>query len=343
MTILAIETSCDETSAAVVQDGRKVLSNVVASQAEIHSEFGGVVPEVAARAHIENIIPVIDRALADASTDWSGIDALAVVEGAGLLPSLLTGVATAKSLALSLGKPLIPVNHIIGHIYANWAGRKQDDIAFPALALIVSGGHTDLHYMAGHLQLQRLGGTIDDAAGEAFDKVAKLLGLGYPGGPIVSERAEQGNPRAFDFPRALIDEPNYDFSFSGLKTSVIYKVRGLEKENDLTDRQVNDICASFQQAVVDVLVKKTLAAAKAKGVKSVLLAGGVSANKLLRQTLTDKVSALPEVSYYQPGLGYCLDNAAMAGIAAWYIQNEESSRPFSWDKVEARPGLVIQK
>ncbi len=342
MNILAIETSCDETSAAVVRDGRKVLSNVVASQAEIHSRYGGVVPEVAARAHIETIIPVVDQALQNAKVDWEKIEAIAVVEGAGLLPSLLTGVATAKSLALSLPKPLIPVSHIIGHVYANWIGRAEDEIKFPVLALVVSGGHTDLHLMAGHLQFQRLGGTLDDASGEAFDKVAKLLDLGYPGGPVISERAEQGNAKAYDFPRGMIDEENYDFSFSGLKTAVIYKVRELEKKSPLTDQQINDICASFQQAVVDVLVAKTVAAAKEHQAQSVLLAGGVAANKLLRETMAKEVSQLGQVSYYQPELSYCLDNAAMAGTAAWYLQKYNSDQAAAWDQVEARPGLRIK-
>lgn len=343
MNILAIETSCDETSAAVVSDGRDVLSNVVASQAEIHSLYGGVVPEVAARTHIESIIPVIDEAKQIAEVGWQQIEALAVVEGAGLLPSLLVGVASAKSLALALGKPLIPVNHIIGHIYANWINRDFKDIAFPALALVVSGGHTDLHIMAGHLKFERLGGTLDDAAGEAFDKVANLLELGYPGGPIISKRAEKGNSEAFDFPRSMMNQNDFDFSFSGLKTAVIYQVRDLEKKVSLTDQQVNDICASFQQAAVDVLVAKALRAAEKFQVKSVLLAGGVAANKLLRETLTKRIAEdLPGIYYYQPGMEYCLDNAAMIGIAAHYLWEQNPNQYQSWSEVEALASLKIK-
>lgn len=341
MKILAIETSCDETSAAVVADGRKVLSNVVSSQIDIHSQYGGVVPEVAARAHTESIIPVVHKALSLAKVNWNDIDSLAVVEGAGLLPSLLTGIATAKSLALAKQKPLIPVNHIVGHIYANWIGRDEGDIAFPVLALVVSGGHTDLHLMKDHLEFTRLGGTLDDAAGEAFDKVAKLLGLGYPGGPIVSERAEQGNPEAFDFPRGMIGEENYNFSFSGLKTAVIYKVHQLRKKNSLTKQQINDICASFQQAVIDVLVTKTIRAAREYKVKSIILAGGVAANKLLRQTMKEKIATeLSQVSYYQPDLKECLDNAAMVGVAAFY-SDQGNIKSAEWSLAEARPSLRI--
>jgi N6-L-threonylcarbamoyladenine synthase len=348
MNILAIETSCDETSAAVVSNGREVLSNVVASQAAIHSQYGGVVPEVAARQHIESIIPVIDEAKKIAGVDWSQIDALAVVQGAGLLPSLLSGVATAKSLALALGKPLVPVNHIIGHIYANWIGRDSDAIEFPALALIVSGGHTDLYIMSGHLRFKHLGGTLDDAAGEAFDKVASLLGLGYPGGPEISKRAEMGDSQAFAFPRSLMTTANFNFSFSGLKTSVINQVRKLEKSaggeaGQLSENQINDISASFEQAVVDSLVTKTIRAAEKYRVPSLLLAGGVAANKNLRATLSSQAAAvLPKTSYYQPDLSYCLDNAAMAGVAASYLWSAAPTKFSNWAAVEALSDLKIE-
>ncbi|EKD49142.1 MAG: hypothetical protein ACD_63C00256G0003 [uncultured bacterium] len=318
--ILAIETSCDETSVAVIQ-GTEVLSNIVASQAKLHSEYGGVVPEVAARAHIENIIPVIDEAFSVAFRKnsghgcWNNIDYIAVTEGLGLLPSLLMGVATAKALAFATGKPLIPVDHITGHIYANWIGKK-DEIKFPALALVVSGGHTELQLMRSHMRFERIGGTLDDAAGEAFDKVANLLELGYPGGPVVSKKAEDGKPDAFDFPRALIKKDNFDFSFSGLKTSVIYTVKKLGK---LSSSDVNNICASFEQAVVDVLVEKTLCAIEKFKVKSVLLAGGVAANKKLRKTLQENISKkFPQIFYHQPNVKHCLDNAAMIGSAAFF-------------------------
>lgn len=342
MNIFAIETSCDETSAAVVKDGRVVLSNIVASQIDLHSPYGGVVPEVAARAHIEKIIPVIEAARAKAKVTWPEIDLLAVVEGAGLLPSLLVGVNTAKTLSFALKKPLIPVNHIVGHIYANWLGLPKEAIKFPVIALVVSGGHTELLLMKDHLHFTRLGGTLDDAAGEAFDKVANLLKLGYPGGPIVFRRAEKGDAKAFDFPRALIDQANYDFSFSGLKTSVIYQVRELEKKNKLSPQQVNDLCASFQQAAVDVLVGKSLRAIAQYKTKSFVLAGGVAANKLLRGTLQSQIARqFPAVKYYQPELGYCVDNAAMIGAAAYFLQRKYKDKKWEWKRLEALPGLRL--
>lgn len=342
MNIFAIETSCDETSAAVVCDGRMVLSNVVASQIDLHSPYGGVVPEVAARAHIEKIIPVIEAAREKAKVSWKEIALLAVVEGAGLLPSLLVGVNTAKTLSFALKKPLIPVNHIVGHIYANWLGLPAETIKFPAIALVVSGGHSELLLMKDHLHFSRLGGTLDDAAGEAFDKVANLLKLGYPGGPIVSQRAEEGNPAKFDFPRALIDQENYNFSFSGLKTSVIYQVRELEKRKKLSDQQINDLCASFQQAAIDVLVGKSLRAMAQYKTKSFVLAGGVAANKLLRETLKCKITRqFSAVKYYQPEFGYCVDNAAMIGAAAYFLQKKVRDKRWEWRHLEALPGLRL--
>ncbi len=342
MNILAIETSCDETSVAVVRDGGIVLSNVVASQIDLHSRYGGVVPEVAARAHIEKIIPVVEAAREKARMPWSKIDSLAVVEGAGLLPALLVGVTTAKSLSLALKKPLIPVNHIVGHIYANWLGLPAETIKFPLIALVVSGGHSELLLMKDHLHFTRLGGTLDDAAGEAFDKVANLLKLGYPGGPIVSRRAETGKAEAFNFPRALIDRPGYDFSFSGLKTSVIYQVRDLEKKKNLSAKQVNDLCASFQQAAVDVLVSKSLRAIAQYKIKSFVLAGGVAANRLLRETLQNDIGRrFPSVKYYQPKFEYCVDNAAMIGAAAYFMQRKHKNSKWEWKHLEALPGLHV--
>ncbi len=342
MNIFAIETSCDETAAAVIKDGRQVLSNVVASQIELHSPYGGVVPEVAARAHIEKIIPVIEAARAKAKISWTEIDYLSVVEGAGLLPSLLVGVTTAKSLSFALRKPLIPVNHIVGHIYANWLELPRETITFPALSLIVSGGHTELLSMKDHCQFTRLGGTLDDAAGEAFDKVANLLKLGYPGGPVVSRRALRGDPEKFHFPRALINQANYDFSFSGIKTAVIYRVRELTKKNKLNPSQINDLCASFQQAVVDVLVAKSLKAISAYRIKSFVLAGGVAANKLLRETMRAKIThQSPTVRYYQPRLEYCADNAAMIGAAAYFMQRKSKNKKRGWRDLEALPGRHI--
>jgi N6-L-threonylcarbamoyladenine synthase len=342
MNIFAIETSCDETSAAVIKNGREILSNVVASQINLHSKYGGVVPEVAARAHVEKIIPVIESAREQAGMDWSDIDKLAVVEGAGLLPALLVGVNTAKSLALALHKPLIPVNHIVGHIYANWLGQSAGAIKFPLIALVVSGGHSELLLMRDHWRFQRLGGTLDDAAGEAFDKVASLLELGYPGGPIISQRAEQGNPRAFDFPRALLDQDNFDFSFSGLKTAVIYQVRALQRRGELSATQIDDLCASFQQAAVDALVEKSRRAIKKFQTKTFLLAGGVAANKRLRETLQKKIAAeFPRVRYHQPEVRLCMDNGAMIGAAAYFMAKKFPRRRWDWKKLEAVPGLRI--
>ena len=342
MNIFAIETSCDETSAAVVKDGRVVLSNIVASQIDLHCRYGGVVPEVAARAHIEKIIPVIEAARAQASVVWSELDFLAVVEGAGLLPSLLVGVNTAKTLSFALKKPLLPVNHIVGHIYANWLGRPRDTIKFPLIALVVSGGHTELLLMKDHWNFNRLGGTLDDAAGEAFDKIANLLKLGYPGGPIVSRRAQRGRADAFSFPRALLDQDNYDFSFSGLKTAVINQVRQLEKKQALAAAQKNDLCASFQQAAVDVLVGKSLRAIGEYRPRSFVLAGGVAANQRLRQSLAAALkSHFPAVAYYQPAPQYCVDNAAMIGAAAYFLHRQLRGKHRTWKNLEALPGLHL--
>lgn len=329
--ILAIETSCDETAAAVIENGYHIRSNVVASQIDIHRRYGGVFPEVASRQHILAINPVIQDALTQAQDSWAQLDAIAVTRGPGLVGSLLVGVNTAKGLALSLGLQLIGVNHLEGHIYANWldtAGKgKAPRIKFPVLALIVSGGHTELVLVNGHGQYEILGRTIDDAAGEAFDKVARIMGIGFPGGPAIQEAAQGGNPAAYDFPRARLGD-SFDFSFSGLKTAVLRVVQKYTNTDrllspakaagpaqlPLRSMPIADIAASFQMAVVDVLVSKTIAAAEKHNVTEIHLAGGVSANGLLRDTITAQANRPVRV----PPLYLCTDNAAMIGAAAYW-------------------------
>lgn len=312
MTVLGIETSCDETSVAVVADGRKLLSNVVASQMEEHARYGGVVPELASRRHVEQILPVLREALKDANVGWDDINAIAVTNRPGLLGALLVGVSAAKALAMALNKPIVGVHHIEAHLYANWL--TDASVEFPAVALVVSGGHTDLFHLKNHGEYVLLGRTRDDAAGEAFDKGARLLGLGYPGGPAVQKAAEGGNPKAIAFPRALLPG-THEFSFSGLKTSLRYALQ----KPDLPLTQ--DIAASFQEAIVDVLVKKTVLAARELGVKRVLLAGGVSANARLREKMTDACQK-EELALYYPPPALCTDNAAMIACAGhWNLLN----------------------
>ena len=286
MKIFGIETSCDETAAAVVEDGTKVLSNVIASSVDMHQTTGGVVPEVAAREHLKQISPVIDKALADAGCEWKDIDAIAVTANPGLIASLLVGINTAQTIAYIHQKPLIKVDHVIGHVYANFLERETPP-QFPLLVLTVSGGHNELMLMRGHHDFVKLGETLDDAAGEAFDKVARLLGLGYPGGPVISKTALNGNPNTFKFPRPMLGGENkYNFSFSGLKSSVRREVENLKETND---QVIADLCASFQQAVIETLVDKLLLAVQEHKVKEVHLAGGVSANRLLRQVTREKL------------------------------------------------------
>ncbi len=312
--ILGIETSCDETAAAVVEDGRKILSNAVASQVDLHAQFGGVFPEVASREHIKKIYPIIDQALKDAHLKLTDLDGIAVTRGPGLPGALVVGINMAKGLALSSGLPLMGINHLEGHLYSAWLTEEEpfpDAPNFPLLALIVSGGHSELILMKEHLKYQRLGGTLDDAAGEAFDKIARLLDLGYPGGPAIQKAAQEGDPQAFDFPRAWLGD-SWDFSFSGLKTAVLRVVRSLEEEGSIVP--VDDIAASFQESVVDVLVTKTLNATEEFDVKEILIVGGVSANQSLRQSILSK-SDLP---VHIPPLFLCTDNAAMIAGAGCY-------------------------
>jgi N6-L-threonylcarbamoyladenine synthase len=310
--IVGIETSCDETAAAVVEDGRRVLSEAVASQAELHAQYGGIFPEAASRVHIETIYPIVDQVLESAHVGLESVDAIAVTRGPGLAGSLVVGMNMAKGLALASGLPLIGINHLEGHLYSIWLVANEAEPAFPLLGLVVSGGHTELVLMQDHLTYRRLGGTLDDAAGEAFDKVARLLGLGYPGGPAIQEAAEEGDPSAFKFPRAWL-EGTSDFSFSGLKTAVLREVRkqqpdleaGVEAPQE--GLPVADLAASFQQAVIDVLVKKTLAAAEEFEAATVLVAGGVSANGPLRAAFEES----SHVPVRVPPIRYCTDNAAM--------------------------------
>jgi N6-L-threonylcarbamoyladenine synthase len=321
MKIFGIETSCDETAAAVVEDGVKVLSNVIASSIDLHQATGGVVPEVAAREHLKQISPVVDKALADAGCELADIDAIAVTTNPGLIASLLVGINTAQTLAYIHQKPLIEVDHVHGHIYANFLERKTPP-EFPILVLTVSGGHNELMLMRGHHDFIKLGETLDDAAGEAFDKVARLLGLGYPGGPVISKLAEKGDPAAFKFPRPMLGKENkLNFSFSGLKAAVRREVEHLKKADDQT---IANLCASFQQAVIETLVDKLVLATQEHEVKEVHLAGGVSANRLLRKMAREKLpNKLPLLWPIEQI--FCTDNAAMIAGAAHFQSFREPS------------------
>ncbi len=326
-TILAIESSCDETACAIIRDGREVLANVIASQADLHAQFGGVVPEVAARSHIEVVIPVIEEALTDAELSWDDIDAIAVTRGPGLIGSLLIGVLTARVLAAEKKKPLIGVNHILAHAYASFLTNSEQP-TFPMLALIVSGGDSRLMLFQEDLSFALIGQTRDDAAGEAFDKVAKLLGLPYPGGPNISKVAADGNDQAYEFPIAKMGE-SYDFSFSGLKTAVLRQVQqivgdkpglaDLKKTYQLPSETVADIAASFERTVVETLVRGLLRAYNAYTPASVVIGGGVSANKRLREAI---VAQIPEARVVPPV--FCTDNAAMIGALAYQMVAQRS-------------------
>ncbi len=309
--VLAIETSCDETSASVVKGGRDILSNVIVSQVDLHGEYGGIVPEIASRAHVEALTPAIGEALRDADLTFWDVDAIAATIGPGLIGSLLVGVAEAKSIAAVLGVPFVGVNHLEGHLYSNLL--SDSEAAFPALALIISGGHTMLVHVRGNGDYKVMGGTIDDAAGEAFDKVARFLGLDYPGGPEIDRLSLLGNPEAIAFPRAMIAEEGYDVSYSGLKTAVINHVRKAESRNEQIS--IEDVAASFQQAVVDVQVFKTIAATKAAGIHRVFLCGGVAANSGLRQGLAEACQK-EGFSLHVPPMELCTDNAAMIAACA---------------------------
>jgi N6-L-threonylcarbamoyladenine synthase len=318
MNILGIETSCDETCAAVVQDGRRVLSNVVATQIEIHQKYGGVVPEIASRAHLEALVPVVTEALEPSGMTLEAIDAVAVVYRPGLIGSLLLGLTAAKTLAWLHDKPLVGVNHVESHIYA--ACLERDTLPFPCVSLIVSGGHTSLYYSKSPLEHELLGATTDDAAGEAFDKVAALLGLPYPGGPSVDRAAERGSAAAVPLSRPWLSRDSLDFSFSGVKTAILYHVRGQgagakKRVTALSEQEIADTAASFQECAVDVLVGKTLRAAEARGVDRILVGGGVAANRRLRQRFQEEADRLG-LEILLPQMRFCTDNAAMvAGLA----------------------------
>lgn len=341
--ILAIETSCDETAAAVLEMRNnkkrpeiKTLSSVIKSQIGLHSKFGGVVPEAAARAHVKNIRPVVEKALSTNHLALSTIDYIAVTQGPGLIPSLIVGVEFAKALSLATGKPLIPVNHMLGHLYSPFSensgkGLKIKDM-FPMISLIVSGGHTILVLMEDIKNYRVLGQTVDDAAGEAFDKVAKMLKLPYPGGPEVSKLAAKGKPD-FEFPRPMIHNKNYDFSFSGLKTAVLYRLRDFPKTKPA------DLCKAFEDAVVDVLVTKTLRAAKEFKARSISLSGGVAANKSLREALKLKTQDL-RLNFFVPPQNLCTDNAEMIGLAASFMLHNGFNVQ-TYKKIKAEPNLLV--
>lgn len=332
MIILGIESSCDETAAAVLKTNGRIFdlrSNVVSSQIEIHKKYGGVVPEVAARNHIVNIIPVIDQALAVAGVSPKKIDRLAVTAGPGLITSLMVGLQTAKTLALAWQKPIVPINHMKAHLYANWLENKK--IKYPAICLIVSGGHTELVYLKSAFDFKKIGQTVDDAAGEAFDKVAQLLDIGYPGGPAVSKLAKAGNANTFKLARPMINSNDYNFSFSGLKTSVLYTAQKIKSK----DKKFKaDMCASFEQAAVEVLTKKTIKAAQDFKVKTIMLSGGVSANYRLRQVMAELANK-NNFDFSMPRFDFCTDNAAMVAVAGYF------GKPLAIEKIKVDPNLSI--
>lgn len=357
MKILGIETSCDETAASVVEDGRKILSNVVATSSKMHAMTGGIIPEQAARQQLKSMVHVIKQALSEAfpklpnlKSQISNLDAISVTAGPGLIGSLLVGVETSKTLSHIWQKPIIPINHLAGHIYANFIRKAPNskfqipnkDPSFPLLALVVSGGHTDLVLMKDHGKLKWLGGTRDDAAGEAFDKTARLLGLPYPGGPVISAQAEKlqnqkSRIKMSKFPRPMLDEENFDWSFSGLKTAVLREVDKLKNKEELDDEKVSRLAAEIQEAIVEVLVEKSIRAIKKYKPKSFLLSGGVAANKRLREMFRSRIKDEKlQVSFHVPPVALCTDNATYIAAAAYY-----NNSPVEWKDIKANPGLSI--
>lgn len=331
--IMGVETSCDETSVAVVKDGKEILANIIASQIDLHKKFGGVVPEEASRKHIELINPVVQEALDGAGVSLADLDGIGVSYGPGLVGALLVGVMTAKSLAYAKGLRLIGVNHVEAHMYANFLDYPH--LSFPLICLVVSGGHSQIVYLAGHGQYQVLGRTRDDAAGEAFDKVARALNLGYPGGPVIDRLAREGDSKAVELPRARLKDDPYGFSFSGLKTAVLNYVNRTKQRGE--EINLPDLAASFQQAVVDVLVTKTVLAAKERGVKTILLAGGVAVNSQLRREMKERAEGEGiDVLYPSPIL--CTDNAAMVACLAHYKMQKGLFAPWS---LNARANLPL--
>jgi N6-L-threonylcarbamoyladenine synthase len=341
MKILGIETSCDETACAIVEDGRHVLANTVASQIDIHAKTGGVVPEVAAREHVLKMIPVLSDCLAEAKCEWDDIEAVAITKGPGLISSLIIGTETANVISYVKEKPMIPVQHIIGHIYSNWL-EVTEEVEFPLIVLTVSGGHNELVLMRGHDDFEVLGETRDDAAGEAFDKVARILGLGYPGGPIISKVAENGDVKAFDLPRSFLEKGSLDFSFSGLKTAVLSEVKQYAKARNLTDESELDdefkanLAASFQEAVCDVLSEKLkMAYEQNPEIKEVHMSGGVSANLRLREMIKEKLGDKVCVRHPQT-IKFCTDNAAMIAGAAYFLYEKNPA------KYQAKTNIIPQ-
>lgn len=329
--ILGIESSCDETAAAVVKNGRQVLSNIISSQIVIHRKFGGVVPEIASRKHIEHILPVIEQALQEAKVELAQLDGIAVTYGPGLVGALLVGLSAAKALAWALDKPLLGVNHLEGHVFANFL--HNPELEPPFLALVVSGGHTALLKVTGYNSFELLGQTRDDAAGEAFDKIARVMGLPYPGGPEIEKLALQGNPEAIAFPRAMLEDEPFAFSFSGMKSAVINYLHTEEQARRSVVKA--DVAASFQEAVTDVLVHKSILALQATGLKEIVLAGGVSANKTLQQKLA-QAAAKVGASLVHPTPVLCTDNAVMIGCRGYYMY--QAGQISGWD-LNANPSL----
>jgi N6-L-threonylcarbamoyladenine synthase len=342
--LLSIETTCDETGAAVLEGPNpsetgvpRVLSSVVSSQIALHERFGGVVPEIAARAHVKQLLPVIEEALHQANRKLAEIEAIAVASRPGLVGALVVGLTAAKSLALALKVPLIAFDHLEGHLYACQLANPDMDV-YPFVGLVVSGGHTSLFRCLGPIEAEFLGGTIDDAAGEAFDKISSLLGLGYPGGPEIERVAKQGNPKAFDFPRSFLREERVAFSFSGLKTAVLYALRGQNAAHERTEpssQLVADLAASFQEAVVDILVAKTLQALRSSGLKKLGIGGGVAANTLLRTRMME-LADREGVELFIPPISLCTDNAALGGIAFAKL----AAGQVAYLDVDVTPGLV---
>lgn len=374
MKILGLETSCDETAAAIleIKNGSfNLLSNIVSSQVKIHAKYGGIVPEVAGRKQMEMIMPVLEQALKQADLKKYTIDYIAVTQGPGLITSLTVGVETAKALAFAINKPLIFVNHLSGHIYSSLLKnslqknnfQKLERIKYPTVALVVSGGHTMLVLIKKIGQYKIIGETLDDAVGEAFDKAAKILGLGYPGGPIIAKLAADGNATKFNLPRPMIKSPDFNFSFSGLKTALLYLVQDLKKQKKLSKQTTKDICSSFELACVDVLTAKTLSALKKFQPRTFILGGGVAANQSLRQALEQKISTeFPKIKILRPEIKFTGDNAAMIALAGYYKIKEklltphikkpkdflmpplQKGRTYSVDykKIKAEPNLKLQ-
>ncbi len=352
MTILGIETSCDETAAAIIQEKNgslKLLSSIISSQVKLHAKWGGVVPNLAAREHMKNIIPVIEKSFYEAGIKPGSVDLIAVTQGPGLIPALLIGVNSAKVLSYLWNTPLIGIHHIEGHIYANFIGKNVKNIQFPVLCLVVSGGHTQLILMNRPFDYRIIGQTLDDAAGEAFDKVARILGLGYPGGPIISKLAGKVKNDSYKklrekLPRPMFNSKNYDFSFSGLKTAVLYLTKRNKKM--LGDKKyVEELCYEFQKSVIDVLVSKTIRAAKEFNPRTIMLAGGVSANLELRRTLENStVEQLKNISYIAPDIEHSVDNAAMIAVAAYYRLKAKKGggKKSNWKILEAEADLELK-